>query len=294
MSDISSLFAGLNVALGSMEVDEERGIERLMTLQERVRSVSALQQAPVVVVQIVEDVLAQTAIAHSSLLTNPLTRRWQANVYPLCRVVVNGRYPFGQGSDADLSDFTELLAPGGVIDIFLRSEALRYLDVETTPWRWKPEARLTGLTPESAVFFQKTRAISEAYFDAAQRLGRPLKLAALAERGQAFMTIGGRGAPVRATGAPETLDWPGPVPGDGIELSFKDNSADARLKEIGPWGLFRLLDGMRLRSRNDGKRYLIDMRTPQGRLFVEMSFDQAANPVSGRSLLKDLSCPPAL
>lgn len=294
MADISALFAGLNVALGSIEVDEERGVERLMTLQQRARSISTLQQAPVVVVQIVEDVLAQTAIAHSSLLTNPLTRRWQANVYPLCRVVMNGRYPFGQGSDADIAGFTELLAPEGVVDDFLRAEALRYLDVDATPWRWKPEARLTGLAPESAVFFQKTHAISEAYFDAAQRLGRPIKLAALAERGQAFMAIGGKGAPVRASGAPEILEWPGPVPDRGIELSFQDNSADARLREVGPWGLFRLLDGMRLRSRNEGKRYLIDMRAPQGRLFVEMSFDNTANPVSGRNLMKDLTCPPAL
>ena len=294
MTDISALFAGLNVALGSMQADEERGVERLMTLRQRARSVSALQQAPDIVVQIVEDVLAQTAIAHSSMLTNPLTRRWQANVFPLCRGVVNGRYPFGEGADANISEFTELLAPGGAIDVFLRSEAQRYLDVEASPWRWKPEARLTGLTPESAVFFQKTRAISDAYFDATQSLGKSMRLAALAERGQAFMTIGGKGAPVRASGAPETLEWPGPYPGEGIELSFKDNSADTRLKEVGPWGMFRLLDGMRLRTRNDGKRFLVDMRAPQGRLFVEMSFDQAANPVAGRNLLTDLTCPPTL
>ncbi|MEP2031283.1 MAG: ImcF-related family protein [Paracoccaceae bacterium] len=294
MADISALFAGLNVALGSMEVDEERGVERLMTLRERARSVSALQQAPNVVVQIVEDVLAQTAIAHSSVLTNPLTRRWQVNVFPLCRVVMNGRYPFSEGADANITELTELLAPGGTIDIFLRNEAQRYLDVEATPWRWRPEARLTGLAPESAVFFQKTRAISNAFFDTAQHLGRPMKLAALAERGQAFMTIGGEGAPVRASGIPERLDWPGPHPGEGIELRFKDNSADARLKEVGPWGMFRLLDGMRLRSRDDGKRFLIDMRAPQGRLFVEISFDQEANPVSGRKLLNGLTCPPVL
>ncbi|NJO32458.1 MAG: hypothetical protein HC869_04330 [Rhodospirillales bacterium] len=91
MGDIASLFAALNVALGVMDRDEDTGLQRLMSVQDRANSIATLRQAPTVVVQIVEDVLAQTAEAHADMLTNPITRSWQAEVLPLCKAAVEGR-----------------------------------------------------------------------------------------------------------------------------------------------------------------------------------------------------------
>ena len=93
MSEIASLFASLNVALSTMDVEDDRAAERLMSIRVHVASVAALKTAPLVVVQIVEDVLAQTSAAHADILTNPITRSWQTAVLPLCQRVIDGRFP---------------------------------------------------------------------------------------------------------------------------------------------------------------------------------------------------------
>lgn len=295
MKSISSLFAALNVALGSVDVDQDRGVERLMSVQDRANSISALQQAPAIVVQIVEDVLAQTAAVHAGLQSNPLNRRWQSDVYPVCHAAIDGHYPFDPGGpDTGLADFVRALSPDGAIVGFVNTQALRFLDTTATPWRWKPEARLAGLSPETAIFFQQALAISEAFFTPDGQLGRDMTLAVLAEKGQGFMQLGGDGVSLRASGTEEVLNWPGPVPETGAEVSFRENDASARLTEPGAWGLFHLLDAMRVRSRNQGERFLVDMRAPQGRLFVEVIFNNRNNPVSGRRLLTGFSCPPVL
>ncbi len=289
IAELSALFSSLNVALGSMDFDEARGGERLMTVQDRARSVAALAAAPPVVAQIAEDVLAQTSAAHASLLGNPLTRRWQAQVYPLCHGTVTGRYPFGDGPDADLADFAALFGPGGALSRFVGGEAVRYLDTSESPWRWKPEARLSGLTPESAVFLEMVTAIF-----GEPGLGTTMDLAALAEKGEATMLLGGAGVPVRATGAAERLAWPGPDPSAGAEVAFREGAASSRIVEPGAWGLFRLLDATPVRARDGGARMLLDIRGETGRLFLEMRFAEPGNPVSARRLLSGLACPPVL
>lgn len=293
LSEISSLFAALNVALSTIDFDEDRGAERLMSVQDRSRSIRALAAAPPIVAQITEDVLAQTSAAHSSLLSNPLTRQWQRDVYPLCHATVNESYPFNGGPDASLEDFDRLFSPDGLIRRFVASAA-RYIDTSGEVWRWKPEARLTGLSPETAEFLQKAAAISEAFFSGTGTLTTEVRLAALAERGEAMVFIGGDGVPVRADASTKTLSWPGPDPAQGAEVAFREGAATERVIGDGPWGLYRILDGTRLRIRDGGERVLVDLRTEAGRLFLEMGFSDPLNPVAARSLVSGLVCPPVL
>lgn len=294
MKQIAGLFGALNVALGAADVDEDVGMQRLMSIRDRANSVSALRQAPPIVVQIVEDVLAQTSAAHSDLLSNPITGYWQNNIFPQCGRVANGRFPFADGADSDLADFATLLGPDGLIARFFRSQLEPLMDTQSSPWRWKPEARFAGLTPESAVFFQRALAITDAYFDDNGQLSARLQLATLAERGQAFIRVGGREVPLRATSDPETIFWPGPQPETGVVVNFKVGNEAATLQKHGPWGLLRLLDEVHLRKRDEGRRFLVDIRASGGRVFVEMQFQKAANPVSGRALLKGFFCPATL
>ena len=292
--DIADLFSALNVALAAIEFDAERGAERLMGVQERARAVATLRTAPPIVVEIVEDVLAQTSTSHASALSNPLVRRWQTQVYPLCKAAIDGLYPFADGTDAPLADVTALLAPGGAIERFVAADAEPYLETGSERWRWKPEARLTGLTPEGATFLQRALAAGHALAAGDGTVGTMVTLAALAERGAATVSIGGVAAPVRAAGTPKTLAWPGASPEAGAEISFRDGAASARLAASGPWGFLRLLDKARLRMRDEGARYLVDVRAEAGRLFLELRFPRAANPVTARQLARGLACPPAL
>ncbi|MBU2980575.1 DotU family type IV/VI secretion system protein [Lentibacter algarum] len=294
MAEISRLFSQLNVALGAIDINASRGTQRLMSIQDRARSIAALQNAPRIVVQIAEDVLAQSALPEQGQSANPLTRGWQQQVFPLCRDTV-GRYPFNDGgADASPADLAALLGPQGALSIFVRQTAAPFLETSESPWRWKPEARFAGTTPESAAFLERAMQISEGLFDAGGQLSFNLTLAALAERGQTMFAIGGAAQPVRATGAPAELNWPGPQPQVGVEVSFRESAESARILHTGPWGLMRLIDGLRLRQRDGGQRMLLDLRTESGRVFLEMRFDKKLNPVSVRSAMKGLTCPPTL
>ncbi len=290
MDEIAGLFAGLNVALGAMDRDAPRGIQRLMSAQGRGATLTALRTAPPMVVQIVEDVLVQTSAAQADPLSNPLTKAWQAEVLGLCRRTTEARYPFAEGPDATLSEVAALLGPGGAIDRFYRSRAEQFIDTTSTPWRWKPDARFAGLDPKSAEFLQRSQAIAAGFGGG----GAELTLAALAERGRTFVTIGGQGGPVETTLEPLKLAWPGPAPTSGAEVRFTTSEGSATLAQPGEWGLFRILDTVRLRERDEGKRFLIDLRSGGARLFMEIQFPAVANPLSRWRLLKGLACPTAL
>jgi Uncharacterized protein conserved in bacteria len=207
---------------------------------------------------------------------------------------VMGRYPFGPGADAALADVTALFGPQGAITTFLQSAARPFLETGESPWRWKPEARFAGLNLESAVFLERAAAISRGLFNEAGEMRQDFTLSALAERGQTLFAIGGEAAPVRARGETATLSWPGPAPQAGVEVSFHESADAARIQQPGPWGLLRLVDGVRLRLRDDGARVLLDLRTTSGRVFLNMSFTEPVNLISARRLLNDFSCPPAL
>ena len=294
MAEISRLFSTLNVALGAIDLDAQRGSQRLMTWQDTARSIQALKAAPPIVVQIAEDVLAQSATAQNDEGSNPLTRQWQQLVYPACRSALDGRYPFGDGADANLQGVASLLGPNGQLITFARAAALPLLETDVSPWRWKPEARFAGLKPESAIFFEHAFAVSDALFNPGGQMHLDLTLAALAERGETVFAIGGVGAPVRASGEPAALSWPGPDPAKGLEVAFRDGADSARILHEGSWGLMRLMDGLRLRLRDKGARVLLDLRTSSGRIFLEMGFDRPINPVSARSRIRGFSCPAAL
>ena len=295
MTQVGRLFSALNVALGSVDIDAERGAERLMTLQNRAKSINVLKSAPRIVVQITEDVLSQASSAHDEgSQGNSLTVAWQRNVYAVCRGALEGRYPFTDGPDAALADVSVLLGPNGAILKFFQTYAAAYVDQSISPWRWKPEARFAGLEPESAAFFERAFAISQAMFDADGQMQTDMTLTALAERGTTTIALGGAGVPVRASGAVAQLNWPGPEPSRGVQVSFREATQGAQIDQAGIWGLHKMLDTFRLRFRDKGQRVLIDMRTKQGHVFVEVTLDRPNNPISGRGNLRGFACPPNL
>ena len=82
------------MALAALDADAEVGRRRLMDVQARAASIATLSQAPRLVVQIIEDVLAQTARSHEGLLKPRAALVWQRDLGPACRAAIAGRYPF--------------------------------------------------------------------------------------------------------------------------------------------------------------------------------------------------------
>ncbi|WP_294221603.1 ImcF-related family protein [uncultured Shimia sp.] len=295
MVEMARLFSSLNVALGAADSSQRQGNQRLMSVQDRARSIAALNAAPAIVAQLTEDVLVQSGMLEASDEGgNALTRAWQRNVFPLCQQAIKGRYPFGAGADAEQTDVVAMFGPQGVMAGFLAAVAGPYLETNQSPWRWKPEARFAGVTPESAAYLERAAVISEALFDESGALRQEVTLSALAELGQTLVAIGGEARPVRAQGEPVTLVWPGPQPEIGVEVSFRDSTDAARIQQPGPWGLLRLVDGVRLRLRDEGQRALLDLRTESGRVFLSLAFRDKINPVSARRAVLEFPCPPAL
>ena len=162
-----------------------------------------------------------------------------------------------------------------------------------TPWRWKPEARFEGLNPDSAFFLQRATEIGAGLFPNG-RPGAVLTLSALAERGRAFVRLGGAGGPVEAATDSLVLAWPGSDPQAGIEVVFNTGAGEARLAQPGYWGLLRLLAPLRLRDRDSGKRFLVDLKAEGSRLFLEILVDTPQNPIALRKLMQGFTCPPVL
>ncbi len=297
MSDISHLFVSLNVALSVLDADAEPGKKSLMDAQERANSIVALQQAPLLVVQIVEDVIAQTAVPKESegaadhVPKEKPQSVWGSQVAAACQAALSGRYPFFDGPDADMAEVARIFAPNGTVGSYFRAQLAQLMDMSTTPWRWKPEARLSGYTPESAAFFQTALAVGDALFQRGASPDVPITLEALAQRGAATVSIGGAHAPVVTSGEMVTLNWPGPLPARGFEISFDSGVVVEKKSTPGPWGLLRFLDGSRLRPRDGGRRFLIDVRAKGARAYLQMSFASPANPITARALLRGLTCP---
>jgi type VI protein secretion system component VasK len=90
------------------------------------------------------------------------------------------------------------------------------------------------------------------------------------------------------------LAWPGPDPAQGVAVTFTTGTAEAQLSAPGFWGLLRLLAPLRLRDRDNGQRFLVDLRADNARLFLEILFDKPQNPLAQRNLMKGFTCPPLL
>jgi type VI protein secretion system component VasK len=291
MDEIARLFAGLNVALSALDDDEEVGRRRLMDVQARAASIAALNQAPRLLAQIVEDVLAQTAASQEGLLKPRVALVWQRDLAGACRYALADRYPFAPGADADLGTVEALLGPEGTLAGFVAGGLAPLLDRSESPWRWKPEARLSGFQPESATFFERAAAAGQALFPPE---GVGLTLTALAQRGAGTVSLGGVPAQVETSGEPAALAWPGPEPEAGLAIAFATQSARESRTWEGAWGLLKFLDGLRLRARDGGRRYLIDVRLDTTRAYLELEFAGPANPAAARGLIAGLACPPAL
>ena len=291
MAEIAELFAGLNVALSALDADAEVGRRRLMDVQARAASIAALNQAPRLLVQIVEDVLAQTAASQEGLLKPRVALVWQRDLAGACRYALADRYPFAAGPDADLGTVAAMIGPDGALARFLAGGLAPFLDRSESPWRWKPEARLSGFRPESATFLERAAAVGQALFPPD---GVGLTLTALAQRGAATVSLGGASARVETSGEPAALAWPGPEPAAGLAIAFATAATTESRTWDGPWGLLKFLDGLRLRARDGGQRYLLDVRLEETRAYLELAFAGPENPAAARGLVAGLACPPAL
>ncbi len=188
---------------------------------------------------------------------------WKADVLPLCREALNGRYPFAGGSQREvaLADFTRLFSPGGLIDGFFRNNLLPYVDLGSKPWRSRRHNGIDlNLSRATLAQFERAAAIRDAFFPTgAAQLNVPFQVTPVAldpAANQVVLEIAGQTVsyghgPVTAT----AMQWPGP--GTRSRIAFQPSEAGGQSMAIfeGPWSFFRLLDQARRQGGGTGDRF---------------------------------------
>lgn len=291
MEEVSQLFSELNVAIASLSPDDEVSSRRLINVNARSRSISALAAAPVFVSQIVEEVLARASSATLDKLKNPAQLEWEHGLSGQCRATLANAYPFAEGADLPLDRFAAFFGYGGVIDRFERGYLSQLLDRSEEKWRWKPEARFAGFDRDTVVFFQHAFKLRKSLFKSGIVMEIPIVVTALGQSGRTEISIGGQRANVSTDAAPAQFTWPGDQPERGMSVAMTNATGRDIIEVEGDWGFLRLLDGYRLRRRDEGKRFRVDLKGETSRLFADIEFDSPFNPISLRKLFQDMKCP---
>jgi type VI secretion system protein ImpL len=203
----------------------------------------------------VRGIAGDTISVTREAVLSQLNARWRADVLPFCRSATEGRYPFEESSriDVNVADFQRLFGPGGLVDGFVTTHLLPYVDTTVRPWQWRADF---GLSPDSLQPFERARTIRDALFPGGAGpvmafIIEPKDLSANASR--VTLNVDGQSLVYfNAAVRPMPMTWPGPDGTNLVSLSFAplDGSAEAVSTETGAWAFLRLIRKARL-SRTD-------------------------------------------
>ncbi len=171
---------------------------------------------------------------------------WRSQVLRRYRQTVQGRYPVDPESTTDvmMEDFVAFFGPQGELDMFFQHYVRPFVDVNSTPWRWR---RPVGMSSRTLQTFERGERIRRTYFSEGEEprvsfMLRPHSLERTVTR-SLFELAGAelryQHGPVRSI----RVDWTGDAE-DRTRLVFNRGSrgspVSTRLE--GEWSLFRLLD----------------------------------------------------
>ncbi len=219
----------------------------------------------------------------------------------LCPVVTNGRYPFVTTAteDAPLDGFARLFAPGGVLDGFVNTLLLRYVDTSAKPWRLiSADAASAPVTPVDLAQFQRAAMIRDAFFaDSGTRPRVVLNITPVsADAATRRVTLDLDGtAIVYTNGAQQSTQivWPNFSLQPTMQVVFDPPVANGagELRETGPWALFRLFGRGRLQAQTGAvDRYTLTFQIGDRRAVFDVRTAGTAGPLAP-GLLQDFRCP---
>jgi len=217
-----------------------------------------------------------------------------------CSVAVKSDYPFARNSESDMSlaDFSQLFAPGGLIDGFMNTLLRPYVDMSGPVWR--PQAAdgvPAPVTPADLAQFQRAANIRDAFFAGGATtpsvrfditpvsVDRGTKQATLSLDGTVITASHGPSRPVQIT-------WPSTAQTSTASLAFDPPLAGQSgvLQDAGPWAMFRLFGRGKLRPIASPDRYTLTFQIGGREATFEIRVNSTLNPFLP-SLLQDFRCP---
>ncbi len=201
--------------------------------------------------RLIKEIVRHAGERVADVASQQLDKLYQGQVVARCRVLIDGRYPLGNGAEIPLADFGEVFGYGGLYDKFFTEHLDKVVDSVQTPWTWR--AAPLSSSPDLLRQFERAERIRRMFFPAGSKspeLNFTLTLSSL-DKGATrfFLEINGQRYDVKpgaAGGSPAV--WPGADKRGLVYAAFEDNvAAPERLNAFqGPWALFRLVDATRV------------------------------------------------
>jgi type VI secretion system protein ImpL len=186
--------------------------------------------------------------------TRVLEKVYQEEVVARCRVLIQGRYPFGNGGEMALADFGEVFGHGGLFDKFFTDRIDKLVDRSQRPWSWRPES----VDPPAGLLaqFELAEHIRQMFFSTGSKTPLVAFIAQLSGLDAAalrfYFNINDQQAEVKPGLESKTpMEWPGPGKRSLAVAVFQDQTAapeQAKGFDSGPWALFKLIDDARVPS----------------------------------------------
>jgi type VI secretion system protein ImpL len=246
---------------------------------------------------------ASQIVSGSSAISADGTRgsinaRWQAQVLPLCKQALNGRYPFARSaqSEVGLQDFERLFGPSGLIDTFFNDHLVDYVDKSVDPWAWKlvNNADL-GISTAVLKQMQNASEIRDAFFTDGPQPSVKFQLIPEAlddDAKSVTLEIDGQvitfeqKQPLR----PFAITWPGDIGQAAVAFRPELKKTGNELRRNGPWAWFRLLNAATMRATNASDRTRIIFNVG-GRISIfQMQSGSVLNPFA-LPALSEFTCP---
>ena len=227
-----------------------------------------------------------------------LNALWRADVLPFCQKAIGGRFPFESAStiDVSLADFSQLFKPGGLLDQFVTTHLLPYVDTTRRPWRSKAGV---GISNNALATFQLAQQIRDGMFaGGAQPQMRfalkPLDLDTGARR--AVLDLDGQTLSYgHGPAQPAWMEWPGPAGSNVVRLSFMplDQQTPLVTSREGAWSWFRLLREGQTVPTAVPELFEVTLGANSHWLRFELRAGSVGQPVS-LDLLERFRCPASL
>ncbi len=212
---------------------------------------------------------------------------WQADVLPLCKSSIQGRYPIVRDSQKEVTlvDFARFFGPGQVMDKFFNEQIKPFANTSKRPWRWrKAGGHPVGISTANLRQFERAAQIKDIFFPEGTKKPsitfkmKPTHLASTIKR--VVLDIDGqqltyRHGPTRST----NMVWPAINATGKAQIIFKDLNGNEEIqKKEGFWGWFRLLGDAQIKNKAQADRFEVTFKHNNQTARFELQASSVINP----------------
>lgn len=218
----------------------------------------------------------------------------KGSVGQTCAALIAGRYPLSRGARQDVqpNDFSQVFAPGGLMDETFQKNLAPYVDTSRATWvpRPGPEGAAAGSASDLAQF-QRASVIRDAFFapgSRAMKFDLIVRVPQLGGADKVDLDIDGQviSATPGNDGA-KRISWPGSRGTNQVRLMV---GKAAPLATDGPWALHRLIDRGQVQGGTSPERLLVNFNADGRTVGIEFTAQSVRNPLR-LPQLEGFSCP---